>query len=190
MLPRPATTRWSSSAALRLVFLPAQARASMAASNALPSGSGPSARNSGSSSSSVARDELHQAEAARIVERDDRAPYDMWNTTWSCAACLASGRDGTRPACVSRAACERRGTSPTCRDASAARRRTTDRPADIWRAGRARRRSCPSSRSAKSFGSGQRRSPRRASTLTKRAPSITGASPRRTVSTSGSSGMD
>ena len=40
-----------SSAALRLVFLPVQARASMAASKALPSGSGPSRRSSGSSSS-------------------------------------------------------------------------------------------------------------------------------------------
>ena len=46
-----------------------------------------------------------------------------------------------------------------------------------------------SSRCAKSFGSGQRRSPRRSSTLVKRAPSIAGSSPRRTVSTSGSSGM-
>ncbi len=36
---------------------------------------------------------------------------------------------------------------------------------------------------------GQRRSPRRASTLVMRAPSITGARPRRTVSTSGNSGM-
>ena len=45
-------------------------------------------------------------------------------------------------------------------------------------------------RLTKSFGSGQRRSPRRASTCAKRAPSITGARPRRTVSTSGSSGMD
>ena len=47
----------------------------------------------------------------------------------------------------------------------------------------------PSRRAAKSFASGQRRSPRWAMTLVKRAPSITGASPRRTVSTSGSSGM-
>ena len=46
----------------------------------------------------------------------------------------------------------------------------------------------PCSRSAKSFGKGQRKSPRLAATSTKRAPSITGASPRRTVSTSGSSG--
>ena len=48
---------------------------------------------------------------------------------------------------------------------------------------------CPSSRLTKSFGSGQRRSPRRASTRSKRAPSITGCRPRRTVSTSGSSGI-
>ena len=53
--------------------MPLQARASMAASNALPSGSGPSARSSGSCSSCVARDELHHAEAARIVEVTMRA---------------------------------------------------------------------------------------------------------------------
>src|SRR5262249_51844766 len=47
----------------------------------------------------------------------------------------------------------------------------------------------PSSRLTKSLGSGRRRSGRRASTRTKRAPSITGCSPRRTVSTSGSSGI-
>src|SRR5690349_16017246 len=47
----------------------------------------------------------------------------------------------------------------------------------------------PLRRLAKSLGSGQRKSPRLATTSSKRAPSITGASPRRTVSTSGSSGM-
>src|SRR5215475_251116 len=46
----------------------------------------------------------------------------------------------------------------------------------------------PSSRFTKSRGSGRRKSGRRASTRTMRLPSITGASPRRTVSTSGSSG--
>src|SRR6516162_2109183 len=53
MLPSPATTFWSDSAALSEVFLPLHARASIAASNSLPSGSGPSARNSGSRSSSA-----------------------------------------------------------------------------------------------------------------------------------------
>ena len=48
---------------------------------------------------------------------------------------------------------------------------------------------CPCSRATKSFGSGQRRSGRRASTRSMRAPSITGARPRRTVSTSGNSGI-
>ena len=47
----------------------------------------------------------------------------------------------------------------------------------------------PDSRSAKFSGSGNRRSGRRASTLRMRAPSMTGCRPRRTVSTSGSSGM-
>src|SRR4051794_30856296 len=47
----------------------------------------------------------------------------------------------------------------------------------------------PRSRKAKLFGNGKRRSGRRTSTFTKRAFSITGCSPRRTVSTSGSSGI-
>src|SRR6266536_2965639 len=47
----------------------------------------------------------------------------------------------------------------------------------------------PRSRKAKLFGKGKRRSGRRTSTRTKRAFSITGCNPRRTVSTSGSSGM-
>src|SRR5690606_4986427 len=47
----------------------------------------------------------------------------------------------------------------------------------------------PSSRAPKGEGRGKRRSGRRASTLSMRAPSITGCRPRRTVSTSGSSGM-
>src|SRR4030095_13202175 len=89
MLPRPATTRWSLNAALSEVLLPAQAFASIAASNSFPSGSGPSARSSGSCSS-LARgekflepkasqqrllfqfgsgDKFHRAEAARVIER-------------------------------------------------------------------------------------------------------------------------
>src|SRR5438552_1552949 len=47
----------------------------------------------------------------------------------------------------------------------------------------------PASRSEKRSGKGKRRSGLRASTLTSRAPSSTGCTPRRTVSTSGSSGM-
>src|ERR1043166_6303760 len=47
----------------------------------------------------------------------------------------------------------------------------------------------PVRRLTKSLGNGRRRSGRLASTFTKRAPSMTGARPRRTVSTSGSSGM-
>ena len=42
----------------------------------------------------------------------------------------------------------------------------------------------------KSFGNGQRKSLRRVSTFLNRAPSMAGARPRRTVSTSGSSGID
>src|ERR1700754_1156120 len=48
---------------------------------------------------------------------------------------------------------------------------------------------CPSSRATKSFWNGNRKSLRRASALTIFAPSITGCRPRRTVSTSGNSGM-
>jgi hypothetical protein len=47
----------------------------------------------------------------------------------------------------------------------------------------------PRKRSAKCFGSGKRKSPRRCSTLAKLLPTRTGASPSLTVSTSGSSGM-
>src|SRR5262249_7256193 len=46
----------------------------------------------------------------------------------------------------------------------------------------------PVNRAANCSGNGNRRSARRVSTRRKRAPSSTGASPRRTVSTSGSSG--
>src|SRR5262249_45577676 len=48
----------------------------------------------------------------------------------------------------------------------------------------------PSSRQMKSLGSGCRRSGRLSSTLSKRAPSMAGSRPRRTVSTSGSSGIE
>ena len=67
-----------------MVFLPRQARASIAASNALPSGSGPSARNSGSSSS-LARGTSFIEPKRRGSLKVTRAPDDMWNTTWSCA---------------------------------------------------------------------------------------------------------
>ena len=138
-------------------------------------------------SSVVARDQLHEAEAARIVERDDRAVRHVEHDVIVRRELAARVMEfAGRPLVARRAA---RGTSPTCRDASAAPRRTTDRRADIWRAGQARSTVAPSSRLLKFFGNGKRRSGRRCSTRTKRAPSITGCSPRRTVSTSGSSGM-
>ena len=73
MLPSPATTFWSDSAAFRLVFLPAQAapasrrrtRCRAAPARAPASAAPRRARR--------ARHQLHEAEAARIVERDDRA---------------------------------------------------------------------------------------------------------------------
>src|ERR1700709_2630402 len=54
------------------------------------------------------------------------------------------------------------------------------RPVTVW----------PSSRATKSFWNGNRRSLRLASALTIFEPSMTGCRPRRTVSTSGNSGMD
>ena len=61
--------------------------------------------------------------------------------------------------------------------------------ADISPAARARRPPGPVSRSTKRSGNGKRRSGRRCSTRSIRAPTIAGSSPRRTVSTSGSSGI-
>ena len=65
---------WSSSAALRLVFLPWQARASIAASNSLPSGSGPSARSSGSSSSSARGTSFIEPKRRGSLKRDRSRP--------------------------------------------------------------------------------------------------------------------
>src|SRR5262245_54371619 len=84
---------------------------------------------------------------------------------------VATRNDPDMPRCIT-------STSPEERSAS---RYFARRPSPSTR--------LPSSRATKSFGSGQRRSPRCASTLVKRAPSMTGCSPRRTVSTSGSSGI-
>ena len=131
-----------------------------------------------------ARHQLHRAEAARIVEGDDGAVRHVKHHMVVRRA-LWSARDNIDPArCRGRAA-----SSPTCRDASAARRPTTDPPADISPAGPGLRRS---SRAAafrspwRSASAGRGGAPR---PWRRRAPSIAGARPRRTVSTSGSSGM-
>ena len=50
---------------------PAQARASTAASNAASSGSGPSCTQRGVLADPAAANQVHHAEAPRIVERDD-----------------------------------------------------------------------------------------------------------------------
>ena len=162
--------------------------ASMAASNALPSGSGPSARSSGSSSSFAARHELHRAEAARIVEAHRRArrhvEHHMVVRQVLGAVVIIRARRRPSPAVALDA--ERARHAEMHHQHVAGRQigqqifRAPAEPAD----GLALRGAC-----TKSFGSGQRRSPRCATTLSKRAPSITGASPRRTVSTSGSSGI-
>src|SRR5260370_216144 len=91
MLPRPATTVWSRSAALRLVFLWAHAAASRLASKALPSGSGPTSRMSGW---------LAKSRRGTISIRPNRggsldvtgAPGDIWDTPWGAAR--AAGRGG------------------------------------------------------------------------------------------------
>src|SRR6201995_5407122 len=85
MLPSPATTRWSSSAAFRLVFLLAQERASMAASNSLPSGSGPRPFRSGSAPPPPRAVGFHIAEAARVVENDGRARGHVKHDMVVCA---------------------------------------------------------------------------------------------------------
>src|SRR4030095_2345273 len=69
MLPRPATTRWSLNAALSEVLLPAQAFASIAASNSFPSGSRPRARLQCTLFKLGEGDKFHRAEAARVIER-------------------------------------------------------------------------------------------------------------------------
>ena len=186
MLPRPATTRWSSSAAFRLVFLPAQARASIAASNSLPSGSGPSPCSNGSCSSACARDDLHEAETARIVEDDRRARRHVKHHMIVRAIVAARMMELARRRRF--VVGDARGTSPTCPDASPAPRRTT-RSASRYLARRPRPVTvCPRSRAAKSFGNGKRRSGRRLRPSRIAHPSITGCRPRRTVSTSGKFG--
>ena len=93
MLPRPATTVWSSSAALRLVFLPAQAAASRLASKALPSGSGPTIAHQrmrvefGPGTSSM---RPNRRGSLKVTV----APDDMWNTTWSWADAADRAGDG------------------------------------------------------------------------------------------------
>ena len=88
----------------------------------------------------VARDQLHVAEAARIVERDDRAvrhvEHHMIVRRELAARVMEFARRRPRRC---RAA---RGTSPTCRDASAAPRRRRCPRAGIWRAGPSRSTVC------------------------------------------------
>src|SRR5882672_8505207 len=158
----------------------------MAASNSLPSGSGPRPFNSGSSSSAL-RAMIFMYPKRRGSLKTTDAPDDIWNTTWSCArssvrgwwnlpgtsasSSLTTRNEPDMPRCISR-------TSPEPRSAIRylARR---PRPVTVW----------PVNRATKSFWNGNRRSARRASALRIFEPSITGCSPRRTVSTSGNSGI-
>ena len=66
---------------------------------------------------------------------------------------------------------------------------SSSRRAGIWRAGRAPRPCARQAARRNASGNGKRRSVRRCSTRAKRRPTRTGSRPRRTVSTSGSSGM-
>ena len=88
MLPSPATTRWSDSAALSEVFLPAHACASIAASNVVAQRLRARVR------ATAALCQARRA-ATSFIEPKRRgslnvtvAPFDMWKTTWSCASCF------------------------------------------------------------------------------------------------------
>ena len=133
-----------------------------------------------------ARHQLHRAEPARIVEADHRArttcgtPRGRASCPWrargsrraSSGALAATRNEPDMPRCIT-------STSPEDRSASRYLARRPS-PVTVWPFEPRRRN--PSA--AASAGRGGR-----ASTLAKRAPSIAGARPRRTVSTSGSSGM-
>ena len=73
MLPSPATTRWSDSAALSEVFLASAGFRQHRAVERIAERLGPEQLDHRIARQRVARDQLHVAEAARIVEGDDRA---------------------------------------------------------------------------------------------------------------------
>ena len=115
-----------------------------------------------------------------------RAPVERSKATWSCAeffgaASNAGGRSPASPDCSMRNDPD----MPRCMTSSSAPSRSAIRYFARRRSASTRR---PVSRSTKRSGNGNRKSGRRCSIAISRAPSMAGASPLRTVSTSGSSG--
>ena len=184
MLPRPAIRFWSSSADFQ---------AARAALRTAPPASGrrtpaPAARRRARRDADgvqrAGRGKVHEAEPARVVVGDDLSVIEMDDDM--VVLRILRARDGeirrrTRPRC---------GTSRTCRGARSASRRCRARiERDIWPAASGPRSACPSAARENAAGKGKRMSARRSSTVSIRAPTNAGASPRRTVSTSGSSGI-
>ena len=151
MLPRPATTRWSSRATLIATFLRWQARARAAASNSADSGSGPSPPSTGWSPRAPA--------GTRSINPKRRGslkvivvPDDITNITWSCLPLIRGGA-------AFDAEVARHAEMDQQRLARRQRRR-----AGTWRAGSAPSLRCPISRSPNPAGKGMRRLARRTST--------------------------
>ena len=113
-----------------------------------------------------------------------RAPPSMSSTTWSCFCRRRERRGGRR-----RASRPRPAAAPTCRGARSASRRGRGRPAGTSSAAAApvdpRARSAARPCAAGTASAGRAGGPRRARCTR---PASTGSRPRRTVSTSGSSG--
>src|SRR5215207_5525090 len=116
------------------------------------------------------------------------APLETWNTTWSWALsppCSRWNSPGMEllPSFLTR----KRPDMPRCMTSTS----PDDRSATRYLARRPRDVTVRfSSRAAKRSGKGKRRSGRRCSTRAKLAPTSAASRPRRTVSTSGSSGID
>ena len=100
MLPRPATTRWSLSAAFSEVFLPGRLCASMAGVEFIAQRLRPERAQQRLLLELGARHQLHRAEAARIVEGDGCAVRHVKHHMVVRRA-LSSARDNRRPACAS-----------------------------------------------------------------------------------------
>ena len=194
MLPRPATTPWSSSAALIGVRLPASAAPSTAGVKPSSSGSGPRPASSLWRPSSAVGTKSTQPKR-RGSTKPIRVPSAVSITRCSCASGgplwprASENRpvgpiQGTRGPSIGRATSRPdmprwiNTLSPVSRRASMyfPRRR---KPVTV----------APVRRRARPSGKGQRRPSRVVSARAMRRPSSTAARPRITVSTSGSSGM-
>ena len=178
MLPTPTSVRWSSSAALIGVRLPLSRAASAGAVEGLVERLGAQALEQLVVGERRVGRQQHQAEAARIVEADLPAlvgvEHDMVVASNGCSAALARRAGSCGPTC-------RDGRSGCCRRRAAA--------AGISRAGRWPG-PCglrPAWRTWPATGPGGLVAA--AATRTMRRPTSLGTRPRRTVSTSGSSGM-